>query len=58
MKIKNLLLEMSYNMPKMLRSKFQSHSIRIEDFTINPLNPFNNKAGAGGHFKIIARNVL
>ena len=34
MKILNLLLEMSYNMPKMLRSKFQSPSIEIEDICL------------------------
>ena len=30
-KILSLLLGMSYNMPKMLCSEFQSHSIKIED---------------------------
>ena len=37
----NLLLEMSYNMPKMFSSEFQSNSIKIEVFEINPINPFN-----------------
>ena len=37
----NLLLQMSYNMPKMLSSEFQTCSIKIEDFKINPINPFN-----------------
>ena len=32
MEISNLLLGMSYNMPKMLISEFQSHSIKILDF--------------------------
>ena len=41
MKILNLLLGMSYNMPKMLGSKFQSHIIKIEDFKINPINTYN-----------------
>ena len=33
-KIKNLLLGMSYNMPKVLCSDFQSHSIIIEDICL------------------------
>ena len=37
----NLLIQMSYNMPKILSSKFQPWSIKIEDFKINPINPFN-----------------
>ena len=28
-------------MPKILGFKFQSHSIKIEDFKINPINPLN-----------------
>ena len=32
---------MSYHIPKMLSSKFQSNSLKIEDFKINPLNTFN-----------------
>ena len=28
---------MSYNMPKMLSSQFQSHSIKDKDFKINPI---------------------
>ena len=40
-KIKNLLLRMSYNMPEVFSSDFQSNSIKIEDFKINPINPFN-----------------
>ena len=39
--ILNILLEMSYDMPKMLSSELQSHSIKIKDFKINPINPFN-----------------
>ena len=30
-KIFNLLLQMSYNLPKMLSSELQSHGIKIED---------------------------
>ena len=33
-KILNLLLGMSYNMPKVLCSKFQSHKIQIEDICL------------------------
>ena len=36
-KILNLLLEMSYVMPKKLSFEFQSHSIKIEDFKFNVL---------------------
>ena len=32
----------------MSRSKFQSHSIEIEDFRINPINPFNPISTKGG----------
>ena len=39
--ILNVILRMSYNMPKVFSSKFQSDSIEIEDFKINPINPFN-----------------
>ena len=51
---------MSYNMPKMLCSEFQSHSIKIKDFKINPINPFNPISTKGGseNFKPITRNVL
>ena len=52
---------MTYNMPEMLSSEFQSHSIKIEDFNINPINPFNpNKTKGGGNenLKPITRNVL
>ena len=60
MKIKNLLLKMSYNMPKVFSSEFQSNSIKIEDFKINPINPFNPISTKGGseNFKPITRNVL
>ena len=37
----NLLFHMSYNIPKMLSSAFQTCSIKIEDFKINTINPFN-----------------
>ena len=32
---------MSYIMPKMFSSEFQSNSITIEDFKINPITPYN-----------------
>ena len=56
----NLLLGMSYNMPKMLGSKFQSHSIKIDNFKISPINPFNPISTKGGNnnFEPITRNVL
>ena len=58
--ILNLLLGMSYNMPKMLSSEFQTCSIKIEDFKINPTNPFNPISTKGGseNWKYITRNVL
>ena len=51
---------MSYIMPKMLSSEFQSHSIKIEDFKINPINSFNpnNTKGGSENFKPITKNVL
>ena len=51
---------MSYNMPKMACSEFQIHSIKIKDFKINPINPFNPISTKGGstNFKPITRNVL
>ena len=44
----------------MLSSKFQSHSIEIEDFKINPINPFNPMSTneGGENFKPFTRNVL
>ena len=44
----------------MLSSEFQSHSIKIEDLKINPINPFNPNKIKGGseNFKHITRNVL
>ena len=39
-KIVNLLLGMSYNMTKMLSSKFYSHIIKIENFKMNPIKYF------------------
>ena len=48
MDISNLLLGMSYNMHKMLSSEVQSHSIKIENFKINPINPFNPISIKGG----------
>ena len=32
---------MSYNMPNVFSSEFQSNSTKIEDFKINPINQFN-----------------
>ena len=51
---------MSYNMTKGLGSEFQSNSIKIEDFKINPNNPFNpiSTKGRRENFKPITRNVL
>ena len=47
-------------MPKMLSSEYQSHNIKIEDFKINPINPFNPISTKGGikFVKPITRNVL
>ena len=49
-------------MPKLLCSEFQSNSIKIEDFKINPINPFNPNETNGGvgseKFKTITRNIL
>ena len=42
MKILNVILEMSYNLPKALTSEYQSPSIKIEDLKINTINPFNS----------------
>ena len=41
MEISNLLLGMSYNMPNMLSSEFQSHSIKIKDFKNIAINSFS-----------------
>ena len=51
---------MSYNIPMMIRSKFQSHRIRIEDFEMNPINPFNPISTKGGSemFELTTRIVL
>ena len=51
---------MSYNMPKVFSSEFQSNSIKIKDFKISPLNPFNpiNTKGGSENVKPITRNVL
>ena len=35
-------------MPKNWSSVLQSHSIKIEDFKINPINPFNPNKSSGG----------
>ena len=51
MKIKNLLLGMSYNMLKVFSSEFQSNSIKIEDFKFNHINPFNPISTKGGGCK-------
>ena len=60
MKILNLLLQTSYNIPKMLSSEFQTCSIKIEDFKINPINLFNPISTKEGstNFKPITKNVL
>ena len=58
--MKNILLGMPYDMPKVFISEFQRNSIQIEEFKINPINPFNpisSKRGSG-NFKPITRNVL
>ena len=57
MAIKNPLLGMSYNMPKMSSSEFQTCSIKIEDFKINPINPFYPISIKGGSedFKCITK---
>ena len=51
---------MSYTMPKVFISEFQSNSIKIEDFKINPINPFNpiSTKGRNTNFKQITKNVL
>ena len=56
----NVLLGISYNKPKMESPEFWSHSIKIQDFKINPINPFNPISIKGGseNFKAITRNVL
>jgi len=60
-KLKNLLLGMSYNMTKVFSSEFQSDSKKNLDLKINPINPFNpisTKWGGGYNVKPITRNVL
>ena len=51
---------MSYNMPKMLSSEFQTCSIKSEDFKINPINHFNPISTKEGseNLKRIPRDVL
>ena len=51
---------MSYNMPEVFSSEFQSNSIKIEDFKINPIKPFNPISTNEGseNVKPITRNVL
>ena len=39
---------MSYIIPKKLSSEFQIHSIKIENFKINPINPFKPIKTKGG----------
>ena len=39
---------MSYIIPKKLSFDFQSHSIKIKDFKINTINPFNPNNTKGG----------
>ena len=61
MKIKNLLLGMSYDMPKILSITFHSYSIQIEDFKMLTLlillTLLAPRGGEGENFKPIARNV-
>ena len=58
-KILNLLLGMSLNMPTVFSSEFQCNSIKNEDFKINPINPFNPISTKWGNdnLKFITRNV-
>ena len=58
--ILNILQEMSYNISYMLSSQFQSHSIKIQNFKINPINLINpiSIKGRSKNFKLITRNVL
>ena len=60
MKMVNILLGMSYNKPKMVSPEFRSHSIKIQDFKINPINPFNPISIKGGseNIKPNISNVL
>ena len=60
MKILNVILGMSYNLPKALTSEYQSPSIKIEDFKINPNNLITLLAPREGseHFNPITKNVL
>ena len=40
----------------MLSSEYQSHSIKIENFKINPINPFNSirtKGGGSKHLNLL-----
>ena len=39
---------MSHDMLKMLISQIQSHSTKIADIKINPINPFNLSSTKGG----------
>ena len=58
--ISNLLLGMSYNMPRMLSSEFQSRSFKMEDFKIISMNLFNPISTKRGNdiLKLITRNFL
>ena len=49
---------MSYIMPKKLSSEFQSHSIKIKNFKINPINPFNPNKTKGGEGVNILNVIL
>ena len=48
MTILNVILGMSYNLPRALTSEYQSPSIKIEDFKVNTFNPFNPISCKGG----------
>ena len=47
-------------MPKVFGSEFQSNRIKIEDFKMNSINPFNpiSTKRRNENFKLITRNFL
>ena len=59
MDISNVLLRMSYSMPKVLTSEYQSPSIKIENFKVNIFNPFNPISTTWGseNFKPMSYNM-
>ena len=46
--ISNVILGMSYNLPRALTSEYQSPSNKIEDFKVDTFNPFNHISSKGG----------